>query len=642
MNRIEILDESVSNIIAAGEVVENPASMVKELLENSLDAKGNSIIITVKNSGRYVKIKDNGIGMNREDLFLSVERHATSKISSKDDIFALTTYGFRGEALASISAVSKVTLTSKEENSNGHMIRVTGGKVTKFEEIATNRGTEIEIKDLFYNTPARLKFLRKKTTEYTRIREIVLKEALVNPEVAITLILDNRVAIKTTGKGIENTILDLFGKTTLKNIKKFDYGYFGNMNILKSSKDHIYTYVNSRYVKSKIIEEAVIDGYYTKLVKGKYPFAIIFLEVDPSEVDVNVHPSKKIVKFSNGKHIYDMINSSIDEAIHENEKDNMPAFEFEEENATEKVEEKLDSLIDFSDFKEFISKPSKKIEEKTSFKTNFISEKPKLEKQALISQNEVIKSDFYKQEDLNYEVFKKGTDEKPKKLELEKIPESFQEIVESKEVELEVDLKEETVEKQIKKPKPEEVKHRIIGQLNNMFILVESEFGLEIYDQHIVQERILYEKLKTRYETHEIVKQNLLIPQKINIEYREREAIRENIELFEEFGFEIEEFGDSEILIRTVPVFDFRTSVEENFRDILKRIMSGKTTDPREEIFISMSCKNSIKAGERLSYEEMKLLIEELHTYGKYTCPHGRPIILKMPFLELEKKFKRR
>ena len=300
MGIIKVLDESVSNIIAAGEVVENPASMLKELLENSLDAESKSIKIEVKSGGRHVIISDDGKGMTQDDLLLSVERHATSKIAKKEDLYNLFTYGFRGEALSSISAVSKMSLSSRtKDDETGSAITVSGGKITSLKEIQRNVGTTIEIKDLFFNTPARLKFLRKTTTEYMNIKDIIVQEALGNPNTAITLILDDKVSIKTTGNGIDNTIVEIFGRNVLKNSKAFSMGYLGNASLYRATRDSMFTFVNGRMVKSKLLENAIIDGYYTKLMRGKYPFAILFLEIDPKEVDVNVHPSKKIVKFSN-------------------------------------------------------------------------------------------------------------------------------------------------------------------------------------------------------------------------------------------------------------------------------------------------------------------------------------------------------
>lgn len=241
MGIIKVLDESVSNMIAAGEVVENPASMIKELLENSLDAGSKNIKIDVKNGGKHVIISDDGKGMSQEDLLMSVERHATSKIRKKEDLYNLFTYGFRGEALSSIAAVSKMILSSKDEESLiGSAVNVSGGKITGLKEIQRNRGTTIEIKDLFFNTPARLKFLRKATTEYMNIKDIVIQEALGNADVAITLILDDKVSIKTTGNGLDNAVVEIFGNNVLKNCKKFSMGYLGNGSLYRSTKDYIY------------------------------------------------------------------------------------------------------------------------------------------------------------------------------------------------------------------------------------------------------------------------------------------------------------------------------------------------------------------------------------------------------------------
>jgi DNA mismatch repair protein MutL len=388
MNKIKILDESVSNIIAAGEVVENPASMIKELIENSLDAKAKSIRIEVKNSGRDVKISDTGIGMEKEDLFLCVERHATSKIKNKDDIFNLTSYGFRGEALASIGSISKLIISTKTSNSKvGHKINLLAGKITKYEEIAKTDGTEIVIKDLFFNMPARLKFLRKKSTEYGKIREIVLKEALYNVGVSFSLTLDGREVIKTSGTKIENTILELFGRNTLKNSTKFSLGYWGNTELLKSNKESIYTYVNGRYVKSKTIEKAVLDAYYTKLVRGKYPFTIIFFEISPEMVDVNVHPSKKIVKFVDEGRVYKEILEQLTEAIYSDDRKNSIMLNVEEglpNLEVEKDSRNTNNLMDLGEIENLIGIPK-----------------------ALPKQDEIIKNKVVKTEQPSFEMPRK-------------------------------------------------------------------------------------------------------------------------------------------------------------------------------------------------------------------------------------------
>lgn len=633
MGVIKILDESVSNIIAAGEVVENPASMIKEILENSLDAGSTNIRIQVKNNGRDVTIADNGVGMSKDDLLLCIERHATSKIFNKEDIFNLYTYGFRGEALASIASVSKMRITSKREADDlGTEIKALAGKVTKVSPVSVNEGTEIEIKELFYNTPARLKFLRKKSTEYGKIKETVLKESLANPNVGFSLEIDGRELLKTSGKGIQNTILELFGRNVLKNLKEFPMGFLGNLEITRSSKDYMHTYVNGRYVKSQILEKAIIDGYYTKLTKGRYPFAIIFLEIDPKEIDVNVHPSKKIVKFSESSLVYNQVFSEIEKAIGEDEDIVSLEMSFQDR------EKNRENFLDLDEFKGIIDKgistpektPDKEHseKEKTEEKNN---EKPVSSfKEEVIKTQEVSLLDSESVSQKKYSAENKNTKTIPEVLEEEKKIYQSIDVSEKK-----PEIPEKTIE--------EKNDFRVIGQFMNSYIIVERNKTLEIYDQHIVQERVLYETLKKRHFSREVATQNLLVPLKLRLSYEEKNIVFENLEIFNEFGFEIEDFGDDEVLLRGVPVFDFRTSIENTFRFMLEELRNETgVKDFREKIIISMSCRNSIKAGEKLSFDEMELLIKRLHDVGKYTCPHGRPIILKVTLEELEKNFKRR
>lgn len=629
MGRIRILDESVSNIIAAGEVVENPASMIKELLENSLDAESKSIRVEVKNGGRDVAIIDDGVGMSQEDLLLSIERHATSKISKKDDLYNLYTYGFRGEALSSISAVSKMTLSSRsEEDGVGSQITVLGGKVTSLKDVQRNRGTTIEIKELFFNTPARLKFLRKPTTEYINIKDMIIQEALSNPDVAIMLILDGKVSIKTSGNGIDNTIVEIFGKNVLKNMKKFKLGYLGNGAIYRSTKDSIFTFINNRMVKSKIVENAVIDGYYTKLMKGKYPFAIIFLDVNPRDVDVNVHPSKKVVKFADEEGIYNYVLKEIEETFARDD-------DFVSPTLQERIEKEESKFLDFSEFEKFTpmkSEPQRfeemlveKEEKKESKVESIIYEDEELE-----SEEEIPSSNYTETDDIIDEYPIQEVKEEESNF---KVEEPQEEEKEKASVEV---VKTQRVEERKK------IEFRVIGQVFGTFILVERDGIFEIYDQHIVHERILYEKLKSQYYGTEVSMQQLLVPIRVMVDPRERELIFEEEENFSKAGFEVDRFSDNEILIRAVPMIDFRDSIENIFRNILKNIKENRNVDIRESILISMSCKGAIKANERLTHEEMEKIVGELHEIGEYTCPHGRPIIVKISRDDLEKLFKRK
>ena len=659
MGYIKILDESVSNIIAAGEVVENPASMIKEMIENSLDAKATVIKIEVFKGGTEVKINDNGIGMDKEDTLLSIERHATSKISTKEDVFNLQTYGFRGEALASIAAVSKLTITTRSASSStGYRIGSYGGVVRKFEEVSRNPGTEIEVRDLFYNTPARKKFLRKESTEYNKIRDIVLKEALANTEVAFILELDGKSAINTSGRGIDNTILELFGKSVLRNLNKFEYGYLGNVEILRSSKDYIFTYINKRYVKSSTIERAVIDGYYTKLMKGKYPFAIIFFDIDPKEIDVNVHPSKKIVKFSNDKAIYRQLKDSIDEFFYHNDRENwQPNIDLLKQNINvENKEEKIKDL--FSD--EVIKGESQKF---FSFEThdgkfgninneieNETGNLPETEigKDYSVGEshadNYVIAEEVLIPESEGNSDFSVSYSEKWS----EKQDSEMSEIRENNFSQTEkYDNRERDNEGYkvgtFERHEGRQVEYNILGQIFDTYILVGKNDELEIYDQHIIHERILYEELKDKFYSRKLESQQLLIPQKIEVTAVEKSIISENQEIFSEFGFDIDQFSDNEMLLRAVPAFDFREDVKNVLQKLLEDLKNeNEIKDLRENIIISMSCKGAVKAGQKLDMGEMQNMVRRLHEVGKYTCPHGRPIIVKLTKNDLDKMFGRK
>ena len=613
-------------------------------MENSLDAGSKNIKIDVKNGGKHVIISDDGKGMSQEDLLMSVERHATSKIRKKEDLYNLFTYGFRGEALSSIAAVSKMILSSKDEESLiGSAVNVSGGKITGLKEIQRNRGTTIEIKDLFFNTPARLKFLRKATTEYMNIKDIVIQEALGNADVAITLILDDKVSIKTTGNGLDNAVVEIFGNNVLKNCKKFSMGYLGNGSLYRSTKDSIFTFVNGRMVKSKLIENAVIDGYYTKLMKGRYPFAIIFLEIDPQEVDVNVHPSKKIVKFSDEKFIYEKILKEIENSFERDDNFVSPTLEEKQE----------DNFLDFSEFSKFVplKAENKQFEDikVEKYEKKEINDKPierevenKLKEEISRTLEIPTKVPIEDKKTIDLEI--SDSENNFNWLEEEKEKKKVENIKIEKPISINEDIKEKKLEKEENnfQKKNKKIDFKVLGQIFNSFILVERDGILEIYDQHIVHERILYESLKEEYSNREVSSQQLLVPIRVLVDPRERELVFENIDSFTKFGFEIDEFGDNEILIRAVPIMNFRDSIENIFREILRNLKEDKSKDIRENIIISMSCRGAVKANEKLTQDEMEIMVEKLHEIGEYTCPHGRPIIIKITMSDLEKLFKRK
>lgn len=649
MSRIRILDESVSNAIAAGEVVENPTSMIKELIENSLDAGSKEIKLEIWNGGLDISISDSGCGMSKEDLLLSIERHATSKIFTKDDLFNIRTYGFRGEALSSIASVSKMILSSRTKDAqNGTQMNVLGGKVTNLKDIQKNVGTQIEIKDLFYNTPARKKFLRKESTEYLNIKDIFLREALANPNVKFILNIEGKESIKTSGNGIENTILEIFGKNYLKNFSKFSLGYLGNANLFKANRDSIFVFINGRSVKSKIIEEAVIDAYHTKLMKGKYPTTLIFLEVEPSEIDVNVHPSKKIVKFANQNAIFDLVKGEI-ENFFTNDEDFISPY-IETENKIEddvKVESTKNNFLDINDFKDDIQDFSqlsvvKKEDYSKKDYNNIRFEKEKTFGRAGTTTESAIVANEIKEDSKNIENFDSSV-KNVISIDNNKV-DINDDIVDSSKNSKYIFNQEDTNRGKIFDDfsSLKNIDFKVIGQVFDTFILVERNGLLEIYDQHIIHERILYEKLKQEYYNHSMSKQNLLVPIRFELDPREKQLALENIEIFSSFGFDIDDFDKNEILLRSIPTMDLRDSYENIFREILDNISKNKDVDIRENIIVSMSCKGAIKANHKLTIEEMYTMVAKLHEVGEYTCPHGRPIIVKMSLLDLEKLFKRK
>lgn len=593
MGIINILDDNVSNIIAAGEVVENPASMIKELIENSIDAKAKNISLQISSNLDYFKIIDDGIGMDRSDLLMCIERHATSKIKTKEDVFNLLTYGFRGEALASIAAVSKISISSRYIDSKiGYKMISYAGVIREISETSINQGTEIEVRDLFYNTPARKKFLRKTTTELNKLKDIVLKEALGAYNVAFELIIDDKKVLKTTGTSLDKTIFEIFGKTNYTNLNKFELGFLGNVESLKSSKDYMYIYVNNRYVKSNVVDRAIINGYETKLMKGKYPFVILFLEINPNEIDINVDPSKKFIKFSNEQIIYKDIVEKIKDFFYIKDREMWkPKIEIN------KVEENIEN-----------SYYENLVFEKKEESLNDISET--LQNESIYVNNTIIESSKKNEQFLGNKPFE---------------------------------------EKQIGLFERSDGTNRVydvLGQVFDTYILVNNkeEDVIEIYDQHIIHEGILYEELLTKLEENKLRKKQLLIPQIITLLPDEKNLIFSNIKIFNEFGFEIDEISETQIALRSVPDFPFRKPMEQIFKSVIENILKNeyKIIDIREEIIISMSCRGAIKAGDKLNMVEMQNMVRRLNEVKRYTCPHGRPIVAKILRDELDKKFGRK
>lgn len=619
MGKISILNKEVSDIIAAGEVVENPASLVKELVENSLDAGATSIKIEISNGGREVRISDNGEGMSSSDLEICTLRHATSKISKKEDLFKLSTYGFRGEALSSIASVAKMSISTKRDGEDGSILYSEAGNVVGMELFSKDVGTDINIGNLFFNVPARLKFLRSSENEYFKIKNIILKEALVNYKVAFTLNIEGKTKISTSGNGIENTILELFNGQVLKSMSKFDWGYLGNATLNRSSKDYIFTYFNGRYAKSHMVDKAIIDAYYTRLDKGKYPFAIVFMDIDPSYIDVNVHPSKKIVKFTNEPAIYKSVRKKIEEAL-------------DRADRTVLSESIGNSPVNYS-AKSF-SGMGVNVDMKNSIDANNYNNSD------INNTNKINNISSYK----SYDSYRdKDNKSNPNNSTINKIDSSLFSDIKS---EIKDNIKMENQKIEDSNADDYFKDNIFVGQIYDSFSIVQCKDRIEIYDQHIVQERILYEEIKGKYESKKIISQSLLVPIRISLSALDKGKVLDNITFFKDFGFNIEDFGSKDIVIRSVPLFNFLDSIENIFKDLVDILIQGKIKDEikdiREKTIIMMSCRKSIKAGDRVSTEEMKFLINKLHKIGKYSCPHGRNIIIDLPLSYIEKKFKRR
>ena len=583
MTRIKQLSKHLINQIAAGEVIERPASVVKELVENSVDAGATKISVEISNECRDIRVADNGSGIHPDDIMLAFSKHATSKISTDEDLFDIHTLGFRGEALSSIISIAKLTCTTRTKDfETGTKVKCENSEVKKV-ETGCAIGTIMEVRDLFYNIPARLKFLKNANTEFSYIQELVQSIAIANPQTAFELKKNGKTVLKTSGNNeLKYTLKELFSNTVTDNLKevlKTDNlsgmkisGYVSTPDFTRSSKKDFHIYINSRTVKCPIFMKAIDMAYKNLIASGKYPFVVLNLELPPADVDVNVHPTKKEVRYKNTNMVFNFIMTAI--------------------------------IGGLSNYKEqsragFTSQPQTEIPE------NVISFKP--------SEPSVI---FNKDAD---EIFIKNPSSQKSS-----VPQFIQ-----------------TEQKQIFKPaetKQPEPEENIVGQYKNTYILVEKEDGLEIIDQHIAEERYIYEKLKSEKN---IVSQLLFVSDVLTVSATEAELIKENLDKFEKFGFGIEFTGDTELIFRKVPQLIAKTNPQEILSDILENIESD-IDGLEEKILITTSCKASVKAGQKLSTWQMQEIVKKWRTTKMpYTCPHGRPIVKFFPHKEIAAFFQR-
>lgn len=646
MGSIHLLDNSLINKIAAGEVVERPASVVKELMENSIDAGADSITVEVNEGGiGMIKITDNGRGIPRDEVKTAFLRHATSKLTSIEDLEDIMTLGFRGEALSSIASVAQVEMVTKtKDSSTGTRIVINGGIVEKEEEAAANDGTVFIMKNLFYNTPARRKFLKKPATEGGYVAEIVNRIALGHPEIAVKYINNGNTIMQTNGNGdLKSAILYVYGRQIASQMLETSYskdgftveGYAAKPELSRGNRNYENFFINGRYIKSTVVQNAVEDAYKGKLMVGKFPVFVLNLKVPANTVDVNVHPTKLEVRFSDENLIYDIMYNAVTKALKQAEL--IPVVEWDKPKKvkSEYVQEVIEDIKSpDKDFK-YSDKPISKnysaaegLAEKSGLKEK--TEKESIKNPILSAMDKLYGSD----EGIYNENNDKNTREVKKEVIVNNEPE---ETVVKKPVLTE--HKEESTKK------PFFNNYRIVGQIFGTYWIIEQNNCMYLIDQHAAHERALYEDFMEKFKTSKISSQQLLQPVAVNLSEGEKVIVEENRELLESFGFEIEEFGARTYAVRAVPyVFNAPSNVSF-FVDIIDMLADKNMKnlyDTKEDAIATMSCKAAVKGNDRLSYSEAQELIQRLlKLENPFTCPHGRPTIIEMTRYELEKKFKR-
>lgn len=623
MNKIIKLNKNISSKIAAGEVIENPSAVIKELVENSIDAQSTSITIEVKSAGKsYIRITDDGEGIREEDVSLAFDRHATSKIKSIEDIYSINTLGFRGEALASIAAVSRLELTTKTASAeNGVQLSINGGEILNKDKVGSKNGTTIIVEDLFYNTPARIKFLNKNSTEQRRINELVNFLALSNSKISFKYIVDDSIKFVTPGKGqLKNVILSIYGKNIAKNMIAMDSeldqvrmsGYISNLSLTRGNSTLQVFFVNGRYIKSDLIKDAIKTAYKTMIPINTYPICFLNFEIDSKEIDVNIHPSKTTIKFTKKGIIKQLIYTSIKSKLLEM-------------NQTPEVN--LEDQI----FEKTFSQNTKTNESKQ----NLYKEKLKRLNEKDKAVNKRIDKNPFKFKNKT-DLHEKSSDQEKNIVDLDAFNVDFQKLEK-------IEIKNEN-----KKLQPNETIYdnlRIIGQLFNTYILSEKNKKLYLIDQHAAHEKILYEQLMDEYLNKTVNSQLLLSPITIQLAYSELEYILEKKDALSNLGIKVESFGRDTLLVREVPILFNKPLSNQVTEDIILNLKDeyNSAYETNTELIIQKSCKNAIKARDVLNDIEINSLINQLKKLeSPYTCPHGRPIIIKISKDEIEKKFKRK
>ena len=675
MKRINILNEDTANKIAAGEVVERPSSVVKELVENSIDANAKNILIEIEEGGTsLIRIVDDGVGIYKDDIAKAFLPHATSKIKESQDIYNISTLGFRGEALPSIASVSKVNLKSKQSESEfGYEISIEGGKFSEVTECGINNGTIIEVRDLFFNVPARKKFLKSVSKESSMINDIITRISLAHPDISFKLFNNNKKVVHTFGNGeVKDVIRTIYGRTISDNIIYYEdtsdlvtvYGYIGKEEIARGSRNNQSIFVNKRYVKNKSLAVAVEQAFKSFSTVNKFPFFILYVDVYPEYVDVNIHPTKAEVKFNDERMIFKKIFGAVHESLKKEvfddfaikeesnivSKNTPPTFEeitFKIKEEEEKVrfaanavfEEKKKNLVNEENQKQKVDIP-------VDLKTPIIKEEPSNEYSKNITSSNISsaalkKDSFDTSAFIKEEVVFKNENTKDNIKEPFVIEKSIDSAVK------------ENIKTEINQSKIQQTQERvpkfppitIIGQYNKTYILGEYDGVLYMIDQHAAHEKIFFERYLKDIENGDIIIQPLMVPSILDLTMDDYSYYEENKKVFSDAGFTLEEFGGTSLALKEVPYFLGKLDAKKLFLDILdnlKNLGSGKTSEVKYNAIATKACKSAIKGNDKLEKDEMIKLVEELrYIDDPFHCPHGRPVIIKFTSVDIDKKFRR-
>ncbi len=664
MNRINVLDTNIANMIAAGEVVERPSSVVKELVENSIDAGAKNILVEIKNGGMsYIRVTDDGHGIEPDDVVKAFLRHATSKIQKREDLDSIYTLGFRGEALASIAAVACVEIHTKtKENDMGRYVRIEGGKVAEETDMGCADGTTIIVKNLFYNTPARMKFLKKDSTETGYINDVIGKMILGNPQVAFKLINSGKNTLRSPGSGkLSDAVFSVYGNDYVKHMIGVNEdmdgikvtGFIGDTTLVRGNRSMQIFYINGRNIQSKIMASALAEAYKNSVMQGKFPVCVLNVSLSTGLVDVNVHPTKMEVRFSDDRKIFGAVYGAVKTALSATR--TVPQMEFKKASFEKTVPNetyKNAEQTSINLLKDSFIKPAEAAAEKVvNTPVERSQEFPKAEEakaekprisydsgKATFTRNrseEGVTDTEFKEPLVPME--KGPSDAEAESKITDALPAYDEDSVEKKENTADTVI---TSEAEIVIPP-----HRIVGQVFDTYIIVESGGEMILIDQHAAHERMHFERLKKELYEDSFQPQLLLSPIVVNLSPVEYSVAAQNTELFSSLGFELEVFGESSVILRALPFdmpeHDAKTLIEE-IVDSLANAKTVEGVDRFERALHTVACKKAIKGNRHLTEAEMAGIVEDVFRLGAInTCPHGRPICVKMTKYEVEKQFKR-